>query len=108
LQNGWKPTSLYGARGYRKRYQARIDSGSCGSLNFFQPVILLFQISDPDGEVGICATGNIAPELGDSGRANLIINGDLSPEAVRFLNPFEKDDTLIDFSPIQETRADST
>ncbi len=22
---------------------------------FFQPVILLFQISDPDGEVGICA-----------------------------------------------------
>jgi monoterpene epsilon-lactone hydrolase len=34
-----------------------------------------------------------------------MIVDDLSPEAVRFLNAFEKDDTPIDFSRIQEFRA---
>ena len=35
-----------------------------------------------------------------------MIEDDLSPEAVRFLNAFEKDDTPIDFSRIQEIRAE--
>ena len=32
---------------------------------------------------------------------------DLSPEAIEFLNAFEKDDTPIDFSRIQEIRAET-
>ena len=36
-----------------------------------------------------------------------MIVDDLSPEAVRFLNTFEKDDTPIDFSRIQEIRAET-
>jgi len=34
-----------------------------------------------------------------------MIIDDLSPEAVNFLNAFEKDDTPIDFSRIEEIRA---
>ena len=37
---------------------------------------------------------------------DLVIVDDLSPEAVRFLNAFEKDDTPIDFSRIQKIRAE--
>ena len=36
-----------------------------------------------------------------------MIGNDLSPEAVKFLKPFEEDDTPIDFSRIEEIRTET-